>query len=201
MKVPFLEASTKAKVSVADPTAFRQRGSGIRRATDIDMRSVIGLSSVRPAKRRSKVKQGTKPPNCPWVSPYLTVRSAEAALDFYQRAFGFETRLTVPGPEGKIGHAEMTWRDGLIMIGPECPSNKGANAPAASKVRSPVTMYVYCDDVDALFARARAAGATAEEAPQDMFWGDRMCRLVDPDGHIWCFATWSGKAFQPGQCA
>ena len=58
---------------------------------------------------------------------------------------------------------------------------------------SPVGLYVYCDDVDALFARATAAGAQAKVPPQDTFWGDRMCQLVDPDGHTWNFATHVGN--------
>jgi PhnB protein len=135
---------------------------------------------------------GSRPAHMPWVTPYLTVTSAEAALEFYGKAFGFEKREALTGPEGKVMHAELTWRDGMIMLGPECPQS-GSKAPSASQVRSPVTLYVYCDDVDSLCDRARKAGATVDQPPQDMFWGDRMCRLIDPDGHIWCFATWKGE--------
>jgi uncharacterized glyoxalase superfamily protein PhnB len=133
-------------------------------------------------------KRPPRPANSPWLSPYLTVRDADAAIDFYQRAFGFEKRMTVPGPGGKTGHAELTYRDALIMLGPE--NDKGpCRAPVSLGVSSPVNLYVYCDDVDALFKRATAAGATATFPPQDMFWGDRICTLTDPDGHSWTFAT------------
>ena len=135
-----------------------------------------------------------RPPQTPWLSPYLTVKDAEAALDFYQRAFGFEKRNAVPGPDGKVVHAEMTWQEALIMFGAEGAYGGQCKAPATLGVQSPVALYVYCDDVDALCARARAAGAGVDLPPQDMFWGDRMCKLTDPDGHVWNFATFSGQA-------
>src|SRR5262245_60584389 len=133
-------------------------------------------------------KRPPRPPMTPWLIPYLLVKDADAALDFYQRAFGFEKKMAMPGPNGKTAHAEMIWRDAAIMFGPEgagCPGK----APATSGVYPPVGLYVYVDDVDALFARATAAGAKAEKPVQDMFWGDRMCQLIDPDGHTWSFAT------------
>src|SRR5262249_23737447 len=94
----------------------------------------------------------------------------------------------LPGPDGKPGHIEMTWHDGVIMFGPESPMHN-AKAPATSGVESPVGLYLYCDDVNALFSRATAAGARVVEPPTDKFWGDRSCRLTDPDGHSWNFAT------------
>jgi uncharacterized glyoxalase superfamily protein PhnB len=135
-------------------------------------------------------KRPPRPSGYPWLTPYLTVRDADAAIDFYQRAFGFEKRMSIPGPDGKTGHVEMVWRDGLIMFGPECSSGEWpTRAPATSGERPPVGLYVYCDDVDALFARATAAGARAVQPPKDMFYGDRTCALTDPDGHLWSFAT------------
>jgi uncharacterized glyoxalase superfamily protein PhnB len=125
----------------------------------------------------------------PWLSPYLTVKDADAALDFYQRAFGFVKRMAMPGPDGKTGHAEMNYRDAVIMMGPEMGPGGDCKAPATLGINSPVHLFVYCEDVDALFARATAAGARAVLPPQDMFWGDRMCKLSDPDGHVWNFAT------------
>jgi uncharacterized glyoxalase superfamily protein PhnB len=123
-----------------------------------------------------------------WLSPYLTVKDADKALDFYQRAFGFEKKNTMPGPDGKTGHAEMTWKDIVIMFGPECPTSQ-SKAPVTSGIVPPVALFVYCEDVDALCTRASAAGAKVVMPPQDMFWGDRMCHLTDPDGHSWHFAT------------
>jgi uncharacterized glyoxalase superfamily protein PhnB len=135
-------------------------------------------------------KRPARPAGTPWLSPYLTVKDSDAALDFYQRAFGFEKKFSFPMPNGKTGHVEMTYHDALIMFGPESGDPTGqCKTPATLGVSSPVGLYVYCDDVDALFARATAAGARADFPPQDMFWGDRMCKLTDPDGHVWNFAT------------
>jgi uncharacterized glyoxalase superfamily protein PhnB len=129
------------------------------------------------------------PPHTPWVSPYLCVKDADATIDFYERAFGFQKRMAIPLPDGRTGHVEMAWKDALIMFGPEAGNRDDSRAPATTGVRSPVQLYVYCDDVDALFAQAKAAGAEMLTAPETKFWGDRMCTLRDPDGHIWCFAT------------
>jgi uncharacterized glyoxalase superfamily protein PhnB len=144
-------------------------------------------------------KRPAKPAGMSWVAPYLTVKDADKAIDFYQRAFGFEKKFAMPGPQGKTGHAEMTYKEGNIMLGPEanmgsCP----ARAPATTGVTSPVGLYVYCDDVDALYKRATAAGAKGDMPPQDMFWGDRLCKLTDPDGHVWNFATNVGD-FDPSK--
>ena len=135
-------------------------------------------------------KRPPRPPGAPWLSAYLIVKDADAALDFYQRAFGFQKHMAMPGPDGRTRHAEVIWQDALIMFSPE-GTNPGcqARAPATSGLDSPVGLYVYCEDVDALYARAVKAGAKGVKPPQDMFWGDRMCKLTDPDGHVWNFAT------------
>jgi PhnB protein len=129
-----------------------------------------------------------KPSNMPWLIPCLTVKDADAAVAFYEKAFGFEKHFSMPGPEGRTIHAEVGWRDTAVMIGPEC-SEHPCKSPATSGIRPPNSLYVYCDDVDALFKRATAAGATVESPPKDMFWGDRSCTLIDLDGYVWSFAT------------
>jgi uncharacterized glyoxalase superfamily protein PhnB len=134
-------------------------------------------------------KRPARPAGVPWLSPYFIVRDADKAADFYQRAFGFEKKLSMPGPDGRTGHTEMVWKEALIMFGPENANAGPCKAPATLGIPSPVHLYVYCDDVDALFDRATKAGAKADLPPQDMFWGDRMCKLTDPDGHTWNFAT------------
>jgi uncharacterized glyoxalase superfamily protein PhnB len=120
--------------------------------------------------------------------PALTVKDADASLEFYRKAFGFEKRYSMPGPDGRTMHADIAWRDSIFMIGPEHDSAP-CKSPATSGIRPPSSIYVYCDDVDALFKQAVEAGATVETPPQNMFWGDRMCSLIDLDGYIWCFAT------------
>ncbi len=135
-------------------------------------------------------KRPARPSGAPWLSPYLVVKDADAALDFYQRAFGFQKKMAIPGPDGRTGHAEMVWQDALIMFGSECASTEhNMKSPATSGVESPVGLYVYCEDVDALYAQAIKAGAKSVKPPQTMFWGDRMCSVHDPDGHHWSFAT------------
>ena len=129
-----------------------------------------------------------KPANMPWMLPALTVKDADAAVAFYQKAFGFEKRFSMPGPDGRTIHAELSWHDGLFMIGPENDAGP-CKSPATLGVRPSSSLYVYCDDVDALFKRATAAGAKVDMPTQNQFWGDRMCALIDPDGYLWCFAT------------
>jgi uncharacterized glyoxalase superfamily protein PhnB len=140
--------------------------------------------------------RSAKPEYMSWVAPCLTVRDAAKALDFYQKAFGLRKREVYPGPDGKIMHAEVTWNDQVIMLGPECPQNQ-SKAPVSSGVSSPASLYLYCEDVDALYARATAAGAAGEMPPQDMFWGDRVGKVTDPDGYTWWFATHTGRTAPP----
>ncbi len=139
----------------------------------------------------AKTKRPPKPANMPWIIPYLTVRDPAATLMFYEKAFGFESSpdMCMKGPDGRIMHAEMRFRDGVIMFGPEGCPGQDTRTPATSGVTSPVSLYVYCEDVDNLAERARSAGAQVIAEPADMFWGDRICSVVDPDGHRWTFAT------------
>jgi PhnB protein len=127
-------------------------------------------------------KRPAKPAHMAWLSPYLTVKDADTALDFYQRAFGFEKKFAMAGPDGKTKHAEMTYRDAVFMFGPEgTHEGKECKAPITLGSRSPVGLYVYCEDV--------AAGAKSDRQPTTEFYGDRVCGLIDPDGHVWYFAT------------
>lgn len=137
-------------------------------------------------------KRPPKPAGFSWVTPYLIVKDADAALAFYEKAFGFRKRMTLPGPDGKTMHAEVGWQDAVIMFGaiPEARMEEmGFRTPAMQGVRCPIGIYVYCEDVDAHFERAVAAGAKAVKPPQDQFYGDRSCTLEDPDGYWWNFAT------------
>jgi PhnB protein len=133
-------------------------------------------------------KRPAKPAASLWITPCLTVRDIDIALSFYQAAFGFEKKFSMPGPDGRTVHAEVVWQSGSFMLGAEGSDHK-CKSPSTTGARPPMALYVYCEDVDALFRRATAAGAKIENPPQDMFWGDRMCTLVDPDGYIWSFAT------------
>ena len=112
------------------------------------------------------------------------------------RAFGFAKRDAVVGDDGKTKHAEMTYKDALVMFAPEGAYGSPHKCPATLGTPSPVSLFVYCEDGDALCKRAEAAGAKVLMPPDDRFWGDRMCSLNDPDGHVWNFATHTGKTFE-----
>jgi uncharacterized glyoxalase superfamily protein PhnB len=136
-----------------------------------------------------------------WVTPCLIVKDVDAALTFYTKAFGFETAFSMPDESGKTMHAHLDWQGESIMLGREgaCSgSDRVTKTPKSSGVSSPVGCYVYVPDVDKLFERAKAAGASVVMAPEDMFWGDRICSLQDPDGHDWTFAT-NVKDWDPSQ--
>jgi uncharacterized glyoxalase superfamily protein PhnB len=87
----------------------------------------------------------------------------------------------------------MTWKDALIMFAPEGAFGSTSKASATLGIESPVSMYTYCEDLDALHSRATAAGAKSHMAPRDTSRGDRYCKLEDPDGHVWGFATHTGQ--------
>lgn len=121
------------------------------------------------------------------VTPYLIVRGAAAAIDYYINAFGAQELFRFPAPDGKIGHAEIKIGDAPIMIADEYP-DMAYNGPQ-SLGGSPVSLMIYVEDVDTVFNRAVESGGTVKEALQDKFYGDRMGTLVDPFGHIWHVAT------------
>ena len=121
------------------------------------------------------------------VTPYLVVRGAAQAIDYYKRVFGAKERVRMDGPGGKIGHAELDIGDSVVMLSDEAPE-QGAVSPEALK-GSPVSVFLYVEDVDATFQQAVKAGAKAVMPPTDMFWGDRFGKLIDPFGHNWALAT------------
>jgi PhnB protein len=125
------------------------------------------------------------PENTPRVTPYLYYQDVAAALRFLADAFGFREKLRMPGPDGKIAHAEMTLGDGLVMMG--CPGAEYQNPKRLGQTTQ--SLYVYVDDVDAHCARAKKAGARIVDEPADQFYGDRRYGAEDPEGHHWYFAT------------
>jgi PhnB protein len=127
------------------------------------------------------------PDGYPHVTPYLCVDGASAAIEFYSKVFGARERMRIPGPGGKIGHAELEIGDSLLMLADEYP-DMGVRGPKAIG-GSPVTISVYVERVDDVFARALAGGATALRPVQDQFYGDRSGQFEDPFGHRWSVAT------------
>ncbi len=146
------------------------------------------MTGIAPA----KVSTSGRPADMPWLSPFLTVQDARTSLKFYEDAFGFAHKETKIGPDGLICQAAMNWRDAVILFGPKSPESGKACGNASQATRYAATLYVYCDDVDAFYARAMAAGATSAFKPMDTSWGDRLCKLIDPDGHAWNFAARMG---------
>ena len=121
------------------------------------------------------------------VTPHLVIKDAAGAIQFYKKAFGAEEIFSMPGPDGKLMHAEIKIGDCRLMIGEECPEY-GIKGPK-NLGGSSVTIHLYVSDVDAAFARATKAGATPTMPIEDMFWGDRYGKLTDPYGHAWSIAT------------
>ena len=122
------------------------------------------------------------------ITPYLTINGADEAIAFYRKAFGAQEIGRMPGPGGKgVGHAELKIGDSFLYLADVCPE-MGGHTPK-SLGGSPVGIHLYVENVDAVFDRAVAAGATPKVPPQDMFWGDRFGKLVDPFGHSWAIAT------------
>jgi PhnB protein len=124
------------------------------------------------------------------VTPNLTVGDAAKALDFYRKAFGAEETVRMPGSNGRIMHAEFRLGDSVLMLGEGMP-DMGVNNPKTLG-GTPVSFYVYVENVDAAWKRAVDAGAKQIMPLQDMFWGDRTGRLEDPFGHAWNLAQHIG---------
>ena len=121
------------------------------------------------------------------ATPYLYIRGAAKALDFYKRAFGAKELMRMDGPNGSVGHAEIAMGKAHVMLADENPAMNALSPDALGGTA--VSMYVYVEDVDAFFRRAVAAGATVLKPVADQFYGDRSCFLKDPFGHQWGFAS------------
>jgi PhnB protein len=121
------------------------------------------------------------------VSAALTVSDIPAAVSFYQKAFGFAKRSVMNGPDRKPIHAELTLRGTTLMLGPE---NAAMGYQSAKSVgASPVNLYIYVENVDKVVEKATKLGATSKHPVMDMFWGDRVGTVVDPDGYAWMVGT------------
>ncbi|HLG43813.1 MAG TPA: VOC family protein [Nitrospirales bacterium] len=128
------------------------------------------------------------PEGCHTVTPYLTVRGADRAVEFYKRAFGAKEQMRMPGPGGNgIMHAELKIGDSRVFLSDEFP-DMGCRSPQ-SLGGTASSLHLYVKDVDAAFKKAVAAGAQVKMPVADMFWGDRYGKLIDPFGHEWGIAT------------
>ena len=121
------------------------------------------------------------------ITPFMTVRDAARAIEFYKQAFGAKEKGVMKGPDGKVMHAELVIGDSIIMLADEFPEF-GSLSPQ-SIGGSGTGLHIYIEDVDSAFDRAVKAGATVEMPVADMFWGDRYGKLRDPFGHKWSIGT------------
>ncbi len=121
------------------------------------------------------------------VTPYLIVSDGASAIDFYKSIFGASEVMRIPGPGGRVGHAELRIGNSIIMLADEHPQ-VGARSPQ-SIGGSPVSFLLYVDQVDVVTQKAEAAGAKILRPPKDQFYGDRTATLTDPFGHQWTVAT------------
>ena len=121
------------------------------------------------------------------ATPYLIIKGAARALQFYKNAFGASEVMCMPGPGGTVGHAEIKIGKAIIMLADEFP-DMNCKSPQ-SFGGSPVSIMVYVHDVDTFINRAVSAGAKVLRPVANQFYGDRSCSLEDPFGHQWHFAT------------
>jgi len=123
------------------------------------------------------------PDNYPRVTVYLAIDGASDAIEFYKKIFGAEERMRMPGPDGRVGHAEIAIGDSVIMMSDAFPDMGHVDPKKLGG--TPATLTVYVEDVDKTFAAALEAGAKETQAVEDKFYGDRAGQFEDPWGHKW----------------
>ena len=121
------------------------------------------------------------------VTPTLAVDGAAEAIEFYKRAFGARERMRMPGPAGKIAHAELEIGDSVVMLSDPFP--RSTVKPPTELGGTSMSVFLYVEDVDAVVQQALDLGATVTMPVEDMFWGDRFGSVSDPFGHSWSIAT------------
>lgn len=139
------------------------------------------------------------PPGMRTITPHLILQGAAEAIAFYQKAFGAEELMRMPGPDGKgVMHAELKIGDSVVFLADEFPGM--ASASPKKFGGTTVTIHLYVNDVDAWFNRAVGAGAQVTMPLMNMFWGDRFCKVTDPFGHEWSIAQHI-EDVTPEECA
>jgi PhnB protein len=150
-------------------------------------RRAVGASIANSGRRKIMPSVKSIPEGYHSLTPYLIVAGAATAIEFYKSVFGAVERMRLGGPDGRIGHAELTIGNSIVMLADEHPE-MGALAPPTVG-GTPVGLHVYLEDVDAVAAKAVAAGATLKRPVENQFYGDRLGSLVDPFGHLWHIST------------
>ena len=145
-------------------------------------RKLLAKRAAAPKKKVQRIPAGYGA-----VTPYLSVRGAAQAIEFYKKAFGAKEIMRMSGPDGKLGHAEIRIGDSRVMLSDEYEAM--AFLGPQSRGGTTVHIHLYVRDVDATVARATAAGAKVVRPVQDQFYGDRTGSIEDPFGHVWHVAT------------
>jgi PhnB protein len=126
------------------------------------------------------------------ITPHIVLNDCAKAIEFYKKAFGAKEALRMPGPGGKIVHAELQVGTSRLMMSdemPPMPGQPGVYKSPKSAGLNTAALFLYVDDADAWFDRAVKAGCTVRSPLMDMFWGDRFGQVIDPFGHTWALAT------------
>jgi uncharacterized glyoxalase superfamily protein PhnB len=121
------------------------------------------------------------------VTPNLVIKDASKAIDWYKQALGAQELYRMPGPDGRIMHAEIKIGNSVVMVTDEMPEMGGKGPQMLGG--TPVSLMIYCEGCDAVFNRAVGLGATVRMPLEDAFWGDRWGMVTDPFGHVWAIAT------------
>jgi PhnB protein len=182
-------ASTAATKKAAAARGGKKKQVAARRGSSAAPSNGAGKRSPQAAARKGKKVQAIPAGYGP-VMPQLVVSPCAEALEFYERAFGAQLGMRMPGPDGLVMHAEMNIGGSIIMLADEMsmPGEVVRKSPRnAGAITGGVMLYV--EDVDSVFQRALAEGAKSLREPTDEFWGDRFAQLVDPFGHVWSMAT------------
>lgn len=123
------------------------------------------------------------------VTPYLIEGKAADMIDFYKKVFGAVETMRLDQPDGRVGHAELKINGATIMLADEFPEMGILSPKSLGGARSPVSIHLYVENVDDVYKRALAAGATSLREPADQFYGDRNAQVKDPSGHCWDLST------------
>jgi PhnB protein len=121
------------------------------------------------------------------ITPYLVIKGAAKAIDYYKKVLGAKVVVRMDGPDGRVGHAELQIGDSRVMLADENPQMGYRSAESIGA--SPVSLYVYLPDCDKVVAKAAAEGAKILKPVADQFYGDRSGFIQDPFGHLWGIAT------------
>lgn len=136
------------------------------------------------------MSQEARPLNrMPWLVPNITVQDVTKAAEFYAKAFSFTQKGATRGEDNSDWHSELQYKDQIIVISKEGIPGKTTYSPKTNGAPSSMNLYFYCDNVDAIFHQAIAAGALVKNAPIDTQWGDRIAIVEDLDGYFWVIAS------------